>query len=382
MLGGPGQRVGWIEEASRSGALEVPLFEWLGPLLATSVVAATAAPVTRVDNRWIRSMDFPRPQVAGLGLLAMTMLLRCHGRPARTLRAPLALALAWQAWWIVPFTRLYPKQTLKATRVEAKRRLRLLSSNIMMENRRVDLFLRRVEQEDPDVIVVLEADPWWRDRLAVLEERYPHTVQCPQANYYGMLLYSRLPLVDPDLRFLVKKDVPSLRAGVRLPCGDMVELYCLHPEPPPYEHTAQRDSELLLTGAEIRDRGRPSVAVGDLNDVAWSPVNRAFLKMSGMLDPRVGRGLYNTFDARSCVMRFPIDHVFHTRHFRLVRLEVLEPIGSDHHPVLLELSYEPEVQAEQPKPELDQETLDLTERRVDEAAERFDGNSRAQTELP
>ena len=62
--------------------------------------------------------------------------------------------------------------------------------------------------------------------------------------------------------------------------------------------------------------------------------------MSGLLDPRIGRGLFNTFDAGNPIFRFPLDHVFHSSHFRLFRLCRLPKVGSDHFPVLVELNLE------------------------------------------
>jgi hypothetical protein len=46
-------------------------------------------------------------------------------------------------------------------------------------------------------------------------------------------------------------------------------------------------------------------------------------------------------------VRWPLDHLFHSNHFRLVELRRCGDIGSDHFPVLVELSYEPEALAEQ-----------------------------------
>ena len=61
----------------------------------------------------------------------------------------------------------------------------------------------------------------------------------------------------------------------------------------------------------------------------------------------MGRGLYSTYNARNPLVRWPLDHLFHSNHFRLVELRRCDDIGSDHFPVLVELSYEPEALAEQ-----------------------------------
>jgi hypothetical protein len=90
------------------------------------------------------------------------------------------------------------------------------------------------------------------------------------------------------------------------------------------------------------------VVAGDLNDVAWSHTTTLFLRLSGLLDPRVGRGLYSTFNANIPWLRYPLDHVFHANCFTLIDLQRLEHIGSDHFPICITLHYEPAATAEQP----------------------------------
>src|SRR5690606_90814 len=94
----------------------------------------------------------------------------------------------------------------------------------------------------------------------------------------------------------------------------------------------------------------PVVVVGDLNDVAWSPTTRHFQSQSGMLDPRKGRGMYNTFHAQVPLLRFPLDHIFHSSHFRLAEIRVLPYIGSDHFPIFVNLSLEDTAPFHQPTP--------------------------------
>jgi endonuclease/exonuclease/phosphatase (EEP) superfamily protein YafD len=189
----------------------------------------------------------------------------------------------------------------------------------------------------------VEIDSWWAQQMRPLDHDYQWVYRCPLENHYGMLLYSRLPVVAGDIRFVVTRDVPSMRAVIRLRSGDEVVLYAVHPPPPlPGSPSYGRDAELVLTGLEIHEAGRPAIVVGDLNDVAWSYTTTLFQRVSQMVDPRVGRGMFSTFHAKHPFARYPLDHVFHTRHFSLKELRRLPYIGSDHFPILAELAFTPE----------------------------------------
>jgi hypothetical protein len=85
---------------------------------------------------------------------------------------------------------------------------------------------------------------------------------------------------------------------------------------------------------------------GDLNDVAWSRTTRLFRKLSGMFDPRVGRGMFNTFHADYFLLRWPLDHIFISSHFRLCHIKRLPSIGSDHFPLYTKIAYRREDQTD------------------------------------
>ena len=131
---------------------------------------------------------------------------------------------------------------------------------------------------------------------------------------------------------------------MRLRSGDVVTLYGLHPEPPApgeAETSLPRDAELVLAGREIAERGAPTIVAGDFNDVAWSHTSRLFRRISRLLDPRIGRGMYNTFHAGYVLLRWPLDHVFVGDAFVLRRMARLPGFGSDHFPIYIALDYAP-----------------------------------------
>ena len=118
-----------------------------------------------------------------------------------------------------------------------------------------------------------------------------------------------------------------------------MEIYGVHPRPPSVlQDTTERDIELVRVATKIRERGTPAIVLGDLNDVAWSPTTAMFMKTGSLLDPRRGRGFYNTYPARWPGLRYPLDYIFSTSHFKICSMRVLPSFGSDHLPLIAELS--------------------------------------------
>ena len=344
----------------------------LARALAVLPIALTLLPLFRTGRGWVRIWDFPRAQITALGLVGQAAMQRwgTTSQTDRALTAVLGAALVYQAAKMAPYTPVYPRQVPTAHNVPPERCLRLFMANVLQENRRADLVLREIRAADPDIVCLVETDAWWADQLDVLEADYPCITRCPLENHYGMLLFSRLPIVECDVRCLVTEDVPSMRAVVRLRSGDEVLLYAVHPPPPlPDSPSYGRDAELVLIGQEIAEHGRPSIVVGDLNDVAWSYTATLFKRVSHMVDPRVGRGMFSTFDANHALARYPLDHVFHTRHFTLRELRVLQHTGSDHFPILTELAYTPERKPEIEKPTPTETDLNHADEIVEEARE-------------
>jgi endonuclease/exonuclease/phosphatase (EEP) superfamily protein YafD len=315
-------------------------------ILTVFIATLTLLPLWRHDAWWVRSLDFPRLQlfVISLLLLLMESALLDLSRPLTWVLIVVSfLCCAYHGWWILPYTRLFPEEVKSAANADNQRMIRIMTANVLTPNRNAKGLMELVHENSPDILVTLESDAWWQTKLDALEPDYPYTIKCPLDNLYGMHVYSKLQLTDSQIDYLVESDVPSMHALLSLPSGQQIRVHFLHPAPPSpteNEQSSERDAELVIVARSVAETDSPFIVTGDLNDVAWSETTRLFRKISGSLDPRVGRGMFNTFHANYWFIRWPLDHLFHSNHFSLSSMRRLRGFGSDHFPLLTELLLE------------------------------------------
>ncbi|WP_276497863.1 endonuclease/exonuclease/phosphatase family protein [Pontibacter litorisediminis] len=330
---------------------------------------------------WIRVLDFPRLHVAILLTLVLVAYEAMYGAQGPADYAMLliwALAILNELRFIIHFTPVVKVEALRTEQEKPSNAFTLMIANVRMRNREYDKFLERVIEAHPDMVIMNEPDQAWHDHVCkLLDEKYPYSIKKPLENTYGMLFWSKNKLHDHEIRFLVEDDIPSFYTVVELPSGDKFSLFTVHPQPPRLMlNTEPREAELLLVAKQAKKAPYPAVVAGDLNDVAWSKTTKLFKEISGLIDPRVGRGFYNTYNAHIPVFRYPLDHVFYDPQFRLVNLRRLDKFGSDHFPILITLNYEPHREHEQEHPHADAEDKQEANELIQEGLEK--GKERSQ----
>lgn len=322
-------------------------------ILAGLVIFASVWGLLPLDHWWIRGVDFPRIQILFIGLASLIglFILTPQWQMAEiALMLALIGAIGFQLRMILPYTRLWKQEVRQAMPMANPVQVKLMVSNVLTPNNNTQALVNLVQQKQPDILITLESDQKWEDVLSVIEPDYPYSVKVPLDNLYGMHLYSKLELIDPEIKYLLIDDIPSIHTQVRLTNGEVIWLYCLHPMPPsPTEadKSTTRDAELLMVGRHINENNQTAILAGDLNDVAWSKTTLMFQRISGLLDPRIGRFFINTFHVKYPILRWALDHIFHSPCFTLVDIERLPSIGSDHFPVMTTLQYEQCAEAEQ-----------------------------------
>ena len=344
--------------------------------LAVVLFIATFITTLRIDHWTVRIFDFPRIQISfllGVVLAAILFLYDFSIWWHFLVIAGVVASILYQATKIFSYTPLAKKEVLDADDCDKQNVIAIMVSNVLMSNRNTQALIDLVRKRQPDLLLTLETDKWWQQQLEVIEKEYPFNKKIPLDNRYGMHLYSRLQLDKVQVDYLIQDDIPSIEATVTLRNRQRVKIHCVHPRPPsPTESDSStpRDAELLLIGRRLKPSQEPTLMFGDLNDVAWSGTTRLFQKISGMADPRKGRGFFNTFNAKHWFLRWPLDHLFHSTDFKVVSLERLPSIGSDHFPILITLCFVPEARLQQQTPTADQEDRQYADEKIENGKQR------------
>jgi len=327
----------------------------------------------KIDHWVVRLFDFPKVQLLTLSLLGLFFGLFFFSFDSIMQwvgTVMVSLAIIFHCIKIIPYTVFFKKEVIRTVPTDSSICLSLLTSNVLMPNQDYEKLLSRIDTYQPDVLLTLESDIKWEKKLKPIEEKYPYTVKLPQDNLYGMHLYSKLELEDVQIHYFVKEHIPSIEAYLRIDKQHRIKIFALHPKPPsPTEAktSTNRDAELLLVAKRVKELNEPVLVFGDLNDVAWSKSTLLFRKISGLLDPRIGRGRFSTFHAQHKLLRWPLDHLFHSEDFSLNKIQVLSEIGSDHFPIYAKLELNTKAETQHEGHESSTEEKELADDKIEKA---------------
>lgn len=326
--------------------LKKSIFYFIIVVSVCLIIVSLLSLIHELTYWYSKVLDFPRLQylyLALICLLAFVLLMKLLNKKWRFSSILLSLGLiatiTIQAILILPYFMSDYEVPDAAETVKAESSVSILIANVLITNRESADFLQVVGNADPDMLLVMEVDEWWVNQLEPLKKDYAYVMEYPLDNAYGMALYSKLPLKDTEIMFFKHDDVPSFHSKVILPSGRAFMFHGVHPVAPvpsdKYPDNEGEDEVALLKVAEIiAADSLPSVLAGDFNDVSWSHTSRLFEEKGNLNNVRIGRGLYNSYNAQSFIQRWPLDHYFVTDEFALLELERLPPFGSDHFPML------------------------------------------------
>jgi len=198
------------------------------------------------------------------------------------------------------------------------------------EYSRVAAYLR---ESSPDIIVIAEFTPAWRDHLEFLQESYPYRLGDARPDPWGIAVYSRLPFSEAEFIDLAQTGTGHARFIVTI--GDTpLEVFAVHLLSPKSAVFARdRNRQLDDLADRVRASGHRQVVVGDMNLTPFSPFFDRFLGRSGLQDARRADGFHVTWPASMLPVWIPIDHALAAADRNMVRVHAGPDVGSDHFPL-------------------------------------------------
>ncbi|MFI0398892.1 MAG: endonuclease/exonuclease/phosphatase family protein [Thiolinea sp.] len=207
--------------------------------------------------------------------------------------------------------------------------LTLLSSNLLLTNSDLSRIKGLIDQEQPDAIVLAEFANQHVETVKAWAD-YPYQILQARSGAFGMAILSRLPLSNTQT---ITDPLGIEHISTQIAYTQPIQLIGFHPLPPVDQKAYQIRDELLqqLTN----DSSLPILIAGDFNATPWSSA------FTGLADKGFKRSmnLFPTWPANfKGFMGIPIDQVLASSQWTLGRAKIGDAIGSDHYPIVVELS--------------------------------------------
>jgi endonuclease/exonuclease/phosphatase (EEP) superfamily protein YafD len=248
-----------------------------------------------------------------------------------------AIGLVAAALLIVNLCLIAPLYYPRAPSVEQPADIRLMMLNVHSSNRQFARVRELIDEESPDVLLVLEFNEQWRAGLEEIEAKYPFSEGAPRTHNFGIAVYSRLPFEQVSVIEISQQELPAITASIEFE-GRRLTLFGVHVLPPVSRTaSAHRNQQFRDVANLVRTAPGPVVVAGDLNCTTWSPFLGRLISAAGLQDSRQGRGLHATWPTFMPWMMIPIDHCLVSPDLEVVGHHVTPSYGSDHLGIVVDL---------------------------------------------
>jgi len=248
-----------------------------------------------------------------------------------------ALALALNAAAVLPGSLAKPAAARPATRV-----LKVATINVLIRNQQFGRFTAYLRETQPDVVFLQEASLPWKPTLAALKDLYPYQDHYEKpGGFFGLAVLSRFPIQESGL--ITLPPAPgnrALRATIEWQDTSIpfLNLHMPHPRSKygVWLYQSMQQGVLDWLGKQRSSGLRPMV-IGDMNCTPWSILQEDFLKASALVETSRSHW-WSATRHRGLPDQLLIDQLFHDAAWTCTHRAVGPAVGSDHRPVIFELS--------------------------------------------
>jgi endonuclease/exonuclease/phosphatase (EEP) superfamily protein YafD len=218
-------------------------------------------------------------------------------------------------------------------------RVKALWWNVQSANQNRTESVDWIIEMSPDLIALGEITPEWEESLSRLKESYPFDhIESRQGNF-GIALFSRLPLFNPEILYRNNNDsgVPTLQVELNIE-GKLVTVMATHPLPPVGSAaTSERNSHLQWLSRRIQGIEGATILFGDLNATPWNHAFKSFIETSRLQN--LPTGIFTTWPSSFAPLRIPLDYCLVSKGISVRSKELGPSLGSDHLPVMVQITW-------------------------------------------
>lgn len=217
-------------------------------------------------------------------------------------------------------------------------RFKLLSSNLYSGNADTQALLDLIRSERADLVFLQEVNGRRSRELSELHEDYPYSLNIPREDKFGIAVLSRRPFNAARVVESPPHKYPTLVVEVAI-YGEPVTFVTTHPSPPLGDVGIDARNIQLASIAELMNAVQgPRVLIGDLNTSMWAQHYEELVDSTGLVNARRGHGVLPSWPTRLPFAMIPIDHCLVSEEMTVKDIRTGPHIGSDHLPLIVELS--------------------------------------------
>ena len=242
-------------------------------------------------------------------------------------------AIVVHLYWIYPF------YTARLIPTESSKHYKLVYANLLVGSGSEKELIRPLAEIDPDLVFLTEYE---KEAGATLQlgTRYPYSKEVVGHGAFGLAIFSKHPFSGEVITDFGTGTTPAIVADLILDKDRIIKVGLVHAAQPLSPIGYKLQGLLLRRIATIfKHLETPGLVVGDLNATFTSPNYRIFTNLIKMDDAEWGFGLRRTWNAFSPFFRLDLDHIFVSKDVATVQYRILDPIGSDHFPIMAELAF-------------------------------------------
>ena len=178
-------------------------------------------------------------------------------------------------------------------------------AHINLNSHQMDLnaFSEYLMRLDADIISLQEYSPYWDKVLEnTLYETYPHQLKESRIDPHGIALFSKLPMNSFRMEYFGEK--PCIISEFLISTIPVV-IYSTYITPPLDRiNSRMADQQLIGLAERIQNHHKPTIIVGEFNEVYWSNRIRTFRSINNLHNSRR--------DIMPSSLSVPFDHIFFT----------------------------------------------------------------------